>query len=126
MNIGDCFTNEAAHRLRRHTWIVLSDPQIDVENVLIVNITSDLENYEHACLLYPNEHESVTKISCINYIDANVTTVAKLEEAVRLNRAHPRAQLRSEILIRVLQGAHISEDIKGKHRKLLRDQGLIE
>jgi hypothetical protein len=56
----------------RHLWIVLSDPAVDPDTVLLVNLTTYDSRKERACILLPGDHEWVRKETCVNYQDAVV------------------------------------------------------
>jgi len=126
MNIGDCFINEPAHDLPRHLWIIISDPDVDPGNILIVNVTSWRDFHDQACVLNPGDHERIHEKSCVNYPAAKVTSAAVLQDAFDKRLVHAQPPCRQDILNRILQGAYLSDEIKGMHKKLLRDQGLID
>ncbi|MCH8344952.1 MAG: hypothetical protein IH983_13330 [Planctomycetes bacterium] len=70
---------EPGSSLDSHLWIVLSEPSIDPENVLIVNLTTWAEYKDQACLLQPGDHPFVKQRTCVNYADAKVVTAHQLE-----------------------------------------------
>ena len=80
MNLGDTFLRTDSDK---HLWIVLSDPQKDPDNVLLVNLTSSSRERERACVLNAGDHPWIKKETCVNYndYDAVVTSLAKLQMA---------------------------------------------
>jgi hypothetical protein len=64
-----------------HLWVVLSDPQLDPETVLIVNLTTFDPRKEGVCILAAGEHPWVTHETCVSYEDAVITTLPKLYAA---------------------------------------------
>ena len=126
MEIGDCFVNSSARGLPSHLWIVLSDPGCDSDNVLIVNVTDADNHHDHSCILDENDHDWITKKSCVAYQFAKVTSIATLEQAQNLGLLHPKIPLRLDVQDRILTGAYLSDELKGAHRELLRSQSLID
>lgn len=51
MQQGDCFLNRSTSRLTSHPWIILSDPDINPDDVLIVNYTDARNISDDACEL---------------------------------------------------------------------------
>jgi len=126
MDIGDCFVNKESPRLPSHLWIVISDPTLDSENVLIANVT-DIKNHDdHSCVLTAEDHSWLTKDSCVAYQRANNTTVADLENAASQGLLTMQVRMSEDVLQRILLGAQLSDELKGSHRELLRKQSLID
>ncbi len=61
-----------------HLWIVLSDPDLDPDGVLIVNVTTLTTRKDRTCVLRGGCHQHITHESCINYALARVYTAARL------------------------------------------------
>ncbi len=82
MKQADCFFNRAAPRLPSQPWVILSDPDIDPDNVLIVNLTDADGHDDQSCVLDASDHPGVfTKASCVAYRFAKLTCVSALEAA---------------------------------------------
>jgi len=64
-----------------HLWIILSDPIIDPENVLIVNLTTLTPDKDQSCILRSGDHPWIRHHTCVNYQDSLVTSLKKLTEA---------------------------------------------
>lgn len=69
-----------------HVWFVLSDPVIDPDHVLIVNVTSwnnsraDTDpRKDPACILFPPEHPFIQHKTCVYYRGAQVASVQHLQ-----------------------------------------------
>lgn len=110
----------------RHLWVVLSDPKINADEVLLVNVTTLDARKEQACLLGPGDHPWITHPSCINYGDAVVSTLPKLFDAKDGGALQIQQPLAPAILQRVLLGVASSTRISLENVELLEDQGLIE
>ena len=126
MEIGDCFVNKSTARLPSHLWIVISDPNCDAENVLIVNVTDIKNHYDHSCILTMPDHSWLAKDSCVAYQWAKNTSLAELNMAQSLGLISMKEPLAADVLQRILTGAHISDELRGAHRELLRSQSLID
>ena len=126
MDIGDCFVNKAAPRLPSHLWIVVSDPSLDADNVLIVNATDISNHDDHSCILTAADHPWLKKDSCVAYQWAKNTSVASLQQAASLGSLMMQARVSEDVLQRIHLVAQLSDELKGSHRELLRKQSLID
>ena len=126
MNQADCFFNKPARGVPSHPWVIISDPAIDPDNVLIVNLT-DAEGYhDRSCVLDASDHPGVfTKPSCVAYQWAKLTSVAVLETALANGLLFSKSPVSSETLQKILDGAQDTDELKNAHREILREQGLI-
>ena len=78
MEAGDTFIRGDRDK---HLWVVLSDPKLDPEKVLLVNLTSLDCLKERVCILKVGDHPWVAHDTCVNYGDSCVTTLALLNAA---------------------------------------------
>lgn len=117
---------EPGSSLDSHLWIVLSEPSIDPENVLIVNLTTWAEYKDQACLLQPGDHPFVKQRTCVNYADAKVVTAHQLETFLDRGQIKHQTPLTPELLRRVREGAAQSTRMALAHAQVLFDQELIE
>jgi hypothetical protein len=126
MKQGDCFFNKEAPKVPSHPWVILSDPDVDPDNVLIVNLTDSKTHDDHSCLLDSSDHPGViTKPSCVAYRFANVTSVSALEQAVASKLLYIKPPVSQQVLRKILNGAQWTDELKNAHRELLRSQFLI-
>jgi hypothetical protein len=126
MKQGDCFFNKAVRDLPSHPWVVLSDPAIDPENVLIVNLTDADWHHDQSCVLEPSDYPAVVKKrSCVAYQFAKVTSLGFLKDAKRKGLLYLKPAVSPETLKKLLTGAKESDELKNAHRELLREQFLI-
>ena len=109
-----------------HPWVILSDPNEDAENVLIVNLT-DIENHhDHSCVLGAEDHPGVfNKASCINYRDAKITSVALLPKATADGLLYAKDPVPIETLDKIIDGAIETDELQNAQRELLRKQQII-
>src|SRR5438132_6013464 len=109
-----------------HLWIVLSDPRIDRENVLIVNLTTVTRLKEQACIIERGEHPWVTHRTCVNYQDAKVVSLEKLYRLKDSGHLRLQDPLSATLLQRVRYTAALSVRIAFDKREILVKQGLID
>jgi hypothetical protein len=126
MKQGDCFFNKNAPGLPSHPWVILSDPDIDSDNVLIVNLTDADEHDDKSCVLDQPDHPGVfTKRSCVAYRFSKVTSVARLKEAKKQGLLIWKKPISRDTLDKILLGAQETDELSNGKRELLRDQSLI-
>jgi hypothetical protein len=127
MKHGDCFyTDKDIRGTPSHPWVVISDPEINPDDVLIVNLTDADKHHDQSCILDVSDYpEVLTKRSCVAYQWANVTSVAALEDVVSKNLVSHRPPVCAATLTKILAGAEETDELKNAHRELLRRQSLI-
>jgi hypothetical protein len=122
MNAGDTFIDGKYH----HLWIVLSDPTIDPEKVVIVNFTTHTISEESRCIVQKGEHPFVKHKTAVRYSDARITSSANLETLHRANLLTPRERCSAGLLKKLRTGA--SQDVHllpEECKEVLDEQGLI-
>ncbi len=69
MNGGDTF--RLVNVADRHTWVVLTDPAIDPNHILIASFTSFTAgtDMDESCVVETHEFSLLTSRSCIYYED---------------------------------------------------------
>jgi hypothetical protein len=127
MNAGDTFRiPQPGTSLDSHLWVVISDPSIDPNRVLIVNFTTRRNDSDAACILQANEHPFVHHETCVNYGGAKVVSNAQIEILLKKGLLTHHASVSTELLQRIREGAASSERMALEHADILIRQGLIE
>jgi hypothetical protein len=54
-----------------HLWVIISDPEQDPDEVLIVSLTEYHPKKDTACILGPGDHPFIHKKTCVAYNLAN-------------------------------------------------------
>jgi hypothetical protein len=127
MNAGDTFrVPEPGTSLDSHLWVVISDPAVDPQRVLIVNFTTRREDSDPACILQAGEHPFVHHETCVNYAGAKVVSGAQIQALLRKGLLTTHAALSSTLLKRMRDGAAASGRMSLDHADILIEQGLIE
>ena len=127
MNAGDTFFVQQVGKLYdSHLWMVLSDPALDADKVLIVSLTTWGKDDDPACILNIGDHPFVRQKSFIKYSHAKVVTDQQLDEFHTRGQIHVQAPLSASVLKRVRDGAAESRFMALGHADILIDQGLID
>jgi hypothetical protein len=111
----------------RHTWVVLTDPDQDTDQILIVSFTSFTRGIgmDASCVVETNEYSILTNRSCIYYEDIKELSLANLETLSEAGRIQKRTPVPAELLQRIRDGAMVSDECRVKHKELLIKQGII-
>lgn len=122
MNAGDTFIDGKYH----HLWIIISDPAVDSEKVVIVNFTTHTVAEEPSCIVQKGEHPFVRHKTAVRYTDARLVSSANLETLREANLLTPQQQCSADLLKKLRDGASrnihlLSEECK----QTLDEQGLI-
>lgn len=126
MNQGDCFFNKATKIVRSHPWVIVSDPNEDSGNVVILNLTDADDWEDKTCVLEPADHPGwLTKNSCVAFSEAKVTSVADLEAAHKAGLIFNKSQMPDAAFDKILQGAQVSEELKNAPKLVLIRQGIV-
>ncbi len=127
MNGGDTFFVQQVGKLYdSHLWMVLSDPALNANQVLIVSLTTWGKDDDPACVLNVGDHPFVRQKSFIKYTHAKVVTDQQLEEFRARGQIQVQAPLSADVLKRVRDGAAESRFMALGYADILIDQGLIE
>lgn len=126
MEIGDALLLED-RSIDAHLWIVISDPAIDPEQVVIVNLTShDDPSKDASCVLQTGDHPWITHATCVRYKDARIVRESQLDELVKKKSLIPQEPVSDEVLTKIFRGVELTELMSLKCRKILQSQGLIQ
>ncbi len=109
-----------------HLWIIISDPTLDAENVLIVNLTTLAPRKEQTCILRVGDHPWIRHDTCVNYGDSQLTTLDKLLAAQRANALLIQSPASADVLKRIREGAMNSTKMPLDHADVLISQGLVQ
>jgi len=109
-----------------HFWMVISDPEVDPSQVVIVNMTGWRRDKDQACLINPGDHPAVTKNSVVNYAESRVYSNAHLDDMDGRGTILVREPLSASILEMIRVGAAKTDRIPLGHKEILIVQELIE
>lgn len=126
---GDAFRIVGADR---HLWFIISDPLIDGDHLLLVNLTSWDESRpdtdprkDPACILFPPEHPFIQHKTCVYYRGAQIASLRHLQ--FRQSRGELELmQPASPALLRKLRScAGDSMHMALEHYRVLETQHLV-
>lgn len=125
MEIGDVYLPRDRN-IDIHPRIVISDPELNPDQVVLVNFTgADGEYRDHSCLLEIGEHPWLKKRTCISYKDASVVKQVAVDKLLENSSLTLLAPVSDEVLEKILRGADASDYLPNKCRRILSDQSLI-
>jgi hypothetical protein len=109
-----------------HLWIIISDPELDPQNVLIVNLTTLAPRKDQSCVLKVGDHPWIRHDTCVNFGDSNVTTLEKLIAARDANALMTQSPVSPQLLQRIRESAMNSTKMALDHAEILISQGLVQ
>jgi len=121
MKAGDAFRFSYS----RHLWVVVSDPVINPDRVLIVNMSTD-RKIDQSCILQSGDHHFVRHSTCMRYDRARLVADRDLESHLSRGDIRLDDPVSSVVLDRIRQGAEVSDYIPIGCRQILVEQGMIE
>jgi hypothetical protein len=122
VNAGDTFIPPKPYD---HLYMVISDPSVDSERIVLVNFTSFDVDEEDCCIAQKGEHPFLTRKSCVRYKDARITSTSAVDKLVAGGKMRQHKPLSDGLLKRVRDGASNSDFLPEGCRKILEDQELI-
>lgn len=126
MQAGDTMmVAEPGTSLDSHLWIVISDPQQNSDQIVIVNLTSFRPDKDQACVLDVGDHPFIQKRTCVNYADAKVQPAASLQKLLDSGKIKSHAKCSSELLAKIRAGVAESMMELGI-ADVLAEQGLVD
>jgi hypothetical protein len=127
LKAGDAFLlQQQGASIDSHFWFILSDPDQDADNVLIVNLTSWRPDKDQACVLGTNHHPYIQHDTCVNYGGAKVVSLAQLNTLKDSGLLVQQPPLTAGLLKLVRERVSHSTTMKLKHVEILEQQGLVE
>ena len=125
MKAGDTFYI-SERGVDAHLWVVISDPDRDVERVVLVSMTTYEDYKEDVCLLDVGDHPRVSHKTCIAYNEARMTTLANLRALQDGGHLRAQVSVTKELLARIRDGVSRSTKINYKYVEILLEQEVIE
>ena len=107
-----------------HLWVIISDPDQDSSEVLIVSLTEAHPKKDMACILKPGEHPALHKTTCVAYDLANAPSLSDLIRSRDAGGLIPAQPMDATILDRIRKRSSLSKKMLPKHWHILDRQGL--
>ncbi|WP_089725378.1 hypothetical protein [Candidatus Thiosymbion oneisti] len=91
---------------RKHLFILLTDPRPDDRLTLLVSISSVNPRIHHdgTCLLFVGDHTFIKRDSYVNFAQARIESVDKLEAGVREGILVPQGTIKGDVFARICRG----------------------
>lgn len=96
-----------------HLWVVLTEASRPTGEVVIVNLTSKKAFSDTTVVLDRGDHPFISHPTVVNYSDARLTTVDKLEQAVGIGFDR-KADVDDDILDMIQKGIYSSDRTPNK------------
>ncbi len=110
--------------VNRHLWIILSDPDIDPNEILAVYMTSLKAKMDQTCILDIGDHPFITHKTTIAYNAAVVWTKDELEQALADGDIVAQVRIDDSLLTRIRFLALASPRLLFVHQKIATNQGF--
>lgn len=106
----------------RHLWVVLTEPEGEPPQVVIVNLTKNKPRADTTCILTPGDHEFVKVETVVHYADARFAPAEPLNQIAQLRDYDFHADCSGEILERIQQGLLVSPATPKKIKTYCRER----
>jgi hypothetical protein len=128
LTLGDCFFTPETERVRRHLWIVVSDPAKD-PLVVIVNVSTKpspgLAPDDPTCGVAAGEHQAVSRDCYVRCDEARLIEPAKLEQLFQAGKLTATQAASSKLILKIHAALGASRETPLEVKAMLRFQGLI-
>ncbi len=105
MCAGDTFLMAVAGRSAKlHLWFVLTDPDPETDEVVIVSLTTLRPGKDQTVILRRGDHPFISHESVVAYSDARRVTIAELRHAMRTGLITPHQVCSHGILKHIQDG----------------------
>jgi hypothetical protein len=108
-----------------HLWVIISDPEQDSDQVLIVSRTEFHPKKDTACILVPGDHPFIHKRTCVAYDLANAPSLDDLIRASDNGDLIPNDPMRPDVLERIRKHSSFSTRMDPELWDILDRQGLV-
>jgi hypothetical protein len=105
-----------------HLWVIISDPAIDPQRIIIVPFITYQRYYDQSCIVQAGEHPFVKHKTLVNYSVAAIATLDELQAAPGLK---VKEALSDELLQRIRACARGS-NLPLESMEILVEQELVE
>jgi hypothetical protein len=105
MKAGDTFLIEQpGTSLDSHLWIIISDPEIDSQHLVIVNLTSYRADKDQACVLDCGDHAFIQHKTCVEYQRSKVISAKTLQTLLDSGRVSNHDPCTDSLLKKIRAG----------------------
>lgn len=94
-----------------HLWVVVSEPVIDPQRVIVVSMSRVQPGCDMACLLQQGEHSFIREPTYMAYYLARTPSLTTLRELHKKGECIPHEDVSPEVLAQIIQGAIDSDEM---------------
>ena len=125
---GDTFLNNATENLKTHLWVILSNPNLNSDKIVLVNFTTVYGNdfEDLSCVLKDGNHSFIKHDSYVSYRDAIIVSSTNLDTLKKSNSIKLHNHCEYDLLKKVLDGAEKTQFLKLEIYGILEEQGLFD
>jgi hypothetical protein len=109
-----------------HLWVVVSDPAVNQDRVLLLSITTLAAHKEQICPVGSSDHPWVRHPSCVSYEHAKIVSLSNLLSLRVAGQFRVDTPVSPELLERIRKGVADSTRIPMECAEVLEEQGLID
>ncbi len=102
--LGDSFVLPKPGRETEHLWVLITQPNPQTHEAIMVNVTSLRPHSDTTTVLNPGDHPFVRKPSVIFYADALLVDTRHLDAAVQRGAYHTHAAFQPAAIARIHAG----------------------
>ena len=123
---GDTFWIPSSDSGIEHLHVIISNPEINHEDIVVVPLTTRETWVEETCVLYVGDHPAIKHDTCVDYRRADIVSAIKLDAALTKQQIRKNDTVSSEILKDILSGANETRFLPGRCDRVLSEQKLID
>jgi len=101
---GDCVLLGQPSCSIDHLWMLITEPEAATHNGIIVNLTTQRWYSDTTVVLQVGDHPFIKHASSVNYSDAKVTDVRRIDSGIVAGYWPQLAALSPDVLLRVQHG----------------------
>lgn len=126
MEAGDTYIRSGKHvKTDPHLWVVISEPTKDKNHLVTVNITSQRIDKDQSCVVYPGEHEFITRESVVLYSGARIVPEPAILTALSAGLLRKHKRVGNTLLIRIRNGAAKTKFFPLAAKRIMIAQGIL-
>jgi hypothetical protein len=127
MRAGDTFRateSEPGNDENRHLWVVLSDPDLYPDEVVVVFFSTLRAGFDQTCIIEAGDHPFITRRSVVAYTAADVRRHSKLLAALKRNKIELADPVGAELVSRIRMLLQHSPHISYRIAEIAKNQGF--
>jgi len=123
-HLGQALYDADPKLLRPHLWIVITDPAVNPQSVVMVSISSVRRGrtVDKACILCAQAHEQIRHESFASYARAQVFTAEQIDSMISKGLYSTRTDVNEYWLNELREGLLRSQHALNKHKEILREE----